>query len=68
MRLSLHIFPKYDHSDLDAKDEGQLSADSVEKVGFSNLKISRLIVSSEPVHHIAWLFGSALIDAARSMG
>jgi len=45
-----------------------LLADSVEKVGFSNWKISKLIISSEPVHHVAWLWGYALIVAAWLIG
>jgi hypothetical protein len=43
-------------------------ADSVEKVGISGSKMSTLSLTSEPIHHVAWLFGSALIDAAWSMG
>jgi hypothetical protein len=43
-------------------------ADSVEKAGISGSKMSTLSLTSEPIHHVAWLFGSALIDAAWSMG
>jgi hypothetical protein len=44
------------------------SADSVEKVEISDWKASRLAVTSEPVHHAAWFFGSALIFVAWSVG
>ena len=48
--------------------EGLQSTDSVEKVGISGWKKSTLALTSEPIHHVAWLFGSALIVAAWSAG
>jgi len=46
----------------------QRTADSVEKVGISGWRKSRLAVTSEPIHHVEWLFGSALIVAASLVG
>jgi hypothetical protein len=42
-------------------------ADSVEKVGISGWKKSRLAVTSEPIHHVGWFFGFALTVAALSV-
>jgi hypothetical protein len=45
-----------------------LPPDSVEKVGISGWKKATSALTSKPVHRVAWLIGSALIDAAWSMG
>jgi len=59
---------RFDELMMKLKYEGLESTDSVEKVRFSNWNISKLIVSSEPIHHVAWLFSSALIVAAWAVG
>ena len=46
----------------------QESADSVEKVEISDWNTLRLAVSSEPIRHVEWLFGSALTVAAWLVG
>jgi hypothetical protein len=43
---------------------GQLSADSVEKVGFSNHLNSGTATTGEPTRHIEWFFDPSLTFAA----
>lgn len=46
----------------------QKSADSVEKVGFSDRLNSGTTTTGEPAHHIEWFFGPSLSFAARLLG
>jgi hypothetical protein len=48
--------------------EGRISADSVEKVGFSAGLNSGTATTREPTHHIEWFFGPSLTFAARLLG
>jgi len=45
-----------------------LSADSVEKVGFSNGLNSGTTTIGEPTHHIEWFFGPLVTFAALLLG
>ena len=47
---------------------GQLSADSVEKVGFSDRLNSGTTTTGEPTHHIEWFFGPSVTFAALLLG
>ncbi|WP_238938599.1 hypothetical protein, partial [Pseudomonas typographi] len=46
----------------------QKSADSVEKVGFSNGLNSGTTTTGEPTHHIEWFFGPSVTFAALLVG
>jgi hypothetical protein len=46
----------------------QQTADSVEKVGFSNGLNSGTTATGEPTHHIEWFLGLSLTFAALLMG
>jgi len=48
--------------------ERQKTADSVEKVGFSNGLNSGTTTTGEPTHHIEWFFGPSLTVAAQLVG
>lgn len=48
--------------------QGLHSADSVEKVGFSNGLNSGATTTGEPTHHIEWFFGPSLTFAALLLG
>ncbi|MBY8973752.1 hypothetical protein J1G33_25595, partial [Pseudomonas sp. P867] len=43
-----------------ASRQGQQSADSVEKVGFSDCLNSSATTTGEPTHHIEWFFGPSV--------
>ncbi|NWD51354.1 hypothetical protein [Pseudomonas gingeri] len=49
-------------------DDRQQSADSVEKVGFSNGLNSGTTTTGEPTHHIEWFFGPSVTFAALLLG
>jgi hypothetical protein len=51
-----------------AINDRQLSADSVEKVGFSNGLNSGTTTTGEPTHHIEWFFGPSVTFAALLVG
>ncbi|WP_223592764.1 hypothetical protein [Pseudomonas sp. A-R-19] len=46
----------------------QKTADSVEKVGFSDHLNSGTTTTEEPTHHIEWFFGPSLTFAALLLG
>jgi hypothetical protein len=46
----------------------QLTADSVEKVGFSDRLNPGTTTTGEPTHHIEWFFGPSLTFAALLLG
>jgi hypothetical protein len=46
----------------------QQSADSVEKVGFSDRLNSGTATTGEPTHHIEWFLGPSLTFAALLVG
>jgi hypothetical protein len=48
--------------------EGQISADSVEKVGFSDHLNSVTATTREPTHHIEWFLGPSLTIVALLLG
>jgi hypothetical protein len=48
--------------------DGQKSADSVEKVGFSVRLNSGTTTTGEPTHHVEWFLGSSLTFAALLLG
>jgi len=51
-----------------AVDNRQQSADSVEKVGFSDRLNSGTTTTGEPTHHIEWFFGPSVTFAALLLG
>jgi hypothetical protein len=51
-----------------ASRDGQKTADSVEKVGFSARLNSGTTATGEPTHHIEWFLGLSLTFAALLMG
>lgn len=48
--------------------EQLFSADSVEKVGFSDRLNSGTTTTGEPTHHIEWFFGPSVTFAAPLLG
>ncbi|MFJ5236810.1 hypothetical protein ACIP86_08805 [Pseudomonas neuropathica] len=53
---------------ISALHDWQKTADSVEKVGFSNGLNSGTTTTGEPTHHIEWFFGPSVTFAALLLG